>query len=118
MHSSSGYLLTSSCAETLNVLTDGGDGNWSVATACFYGLLVGIDIFKVTSPFVILFDIFNVTLYALHHKTVNVYRLPPGHTHRRADSWISLISRCRYGLTHQRYAKGAAAVSEPFSMIW
>jgi hypothetical protein len=59
----------------LNVLTDGGDGNWSVATTCFYALLVYYDIFEV----------------------ITVHRLPPGHTHGMADALISFFSRWRWG---------------------
>jgi len=61
--------------EHLQVLTDGGDGNWSVATCCFYGMLVKEGIFK----------------------SVTVHRLPPGHTHRKADGYISYMSRFRFG---------------------
>ena len=32
--------------EELIVLTDGGDGNWSAATSCFYSLLVKVGLFK------------------------------------------------------------------------
>jgi hypothetical protein len=59
----------------LNVLTDGGDGNWSVATTCFYALLVHYSIFEV----------------------ITVHRLPPGHTHGMADALISFFSRWRWG---------------------
>ena len=64
----------------LNVLTDGGDGNWSVATTCFYALLVYYDIFEV----------------------ITVHRLPPGHTHGMADALISFFSRWRWGTSVTR----------------
>lgn len=68
----------------LNVLTDGGDGNWSVATCCFYGMLVHFGVFKI----------------------VTVHRLPPGHTHRKADGYISYFSRWRWGSCNTRGQRG------------
>ena len=38
----------------LVVVTDGGDGNWSVATICFYGLLLAKGVFEEVRFFFIL----------------------------------------------------------------
>ena len=56
------------------VVTDGGDGNWSVATICFWALLVKLKIIK----------------------TATIHRLGVGHTHIDADGKISYFSKARW----------------------